>query len=83
MIQIACVYDAFEESRAIPFGQAFFSGHRAAVSDGGRACTAREISCMLNHAGLRKISIERPDPGKDCRGASVNEIPSWIRVDSL
>jgi len=33
-----------------------------AVTEGGRAYTAGEISSLLKSAGLRKVSREKPDP---------------------
>ena len=51
-----------KESKTAPPGPAFFSLHMAAVTDGGRAYTAREISSMLTSAGFRKAVADRPDP---------------------
>ncbi len=50
------------ESKASPPGPVFFSVHMVAVTEGGRAYTAREIAAMLKAAGFRKISADRPDP---------------------
>jgi hypothetical protein len=33
-----------------------------AVTEGGRAYTAREIAAMMKAAGFRDISADRPDP---------------------
>jgi ubiquinone/menaquinone biosynthesis C-methylase UbiE len=49
-------------SKTSPPGPVFFSVHMVAVTDGGRAYTAREIAAMLKAAGFRKISAGRPDP---------------------
>jgi hypothetical protein len=51
-----------EESKTAPPGPAFFSVHMAAVTDGGRAYTAGEISSFLTSAGFRKTSADKPDP---------------------
>jgi ubiquinone/menaquinone biosynthesis C-methylase UbiE len=51
-----------QESKTAPPGPAFFSVHMLAVTEGGRAYTAGEISSLLTSAGLRKVSRERPDP---------------------
>lgn len=40
----------------------FFSVHMVAVTEGGRAYTAREIASMMKEAGFRKISATAPDP---------------------
>lgn len=50
-----------KESKTAPPGPAFFSLHMAAVTDGGRAYTAREIAAMLKSAGFRKPAADRPD----------------------
>jgi ubiquinone/menaquinone biosynthesis C-methylase UbiE len=51
-----------KEGKTAPPGPAFFSLHMAAVTDGGRAYTAREIASMLESAGFRKVAADRPDP---------------------
>jgi ubiquinone/menaquinone biosynthesis C-methylase UbiE/DNA-binding transcriptional ArsR family regulator len=51
-----------EESKTAPPGPAFFSVHMLAVTEGGRAYTAGEISSLLTSAGFRKPKAERPDP---------------------
>jgi len=50
------------EGKTSPPGPAFFSVHMVAVTEGGRAYTAREIATMMKTAGFRKISAGRPDP---------------------
>ena len=50
------------EGKTSPPGPAFFSVHMVAVTEGGRAYTAREIATMMKTAGFRKISADRPDP---------------------
>jgi len=50
------------EGKTFPPGPVFFSVHMVAVTEGGRAYTAREIAGMMKAAGFRKISAERPDP---------------------
>jgi predicted O-methyltransferase YrrM len=55
------------ESKTSPPGPAFFSVHMVAVTEGGRAYTAKEIAGMMRSAGFRKISADRPDP----RGVGV------------
>jgi ubiquinone/menaquinone biosynthesis C-methylase UbiE len=50
------------EGKTSPPGPAFFSVHMVAVTEGGRAYTAREIAAMMKTAGFRKISVDRPDP---------------------
>ncbi|OIP36127.1 MAG: hypothetical protein AUK27_02405 [Deltaproteobacteria bacterium CG2_30_66_27] len=49
------------EGKTSPPGPVFFSVHMAAVTEGGRAYTAREIAAMMKTAGFRKISADRPD----------------------
>ena len=51
-----------KESRTAPTGPAFFSVHMLAVTEGGRAYTAREISSLFRSAGFRKTAADRPDP---------------------
>jgi ubiquinone/menaquinone biosynthesis C-methylase UbiE len=51
-----------KESKTAPPGPAFFSVHMLAVTEGGRAYTAGEISSLLKSAGLRKTNADRPDP---------------------
>ena len=50
------------EGKTSPPGPVFFSVHMVAVTEGGRAYTAREIAAMMKAAGFRKISAARPDP---------------------
>ena len=50
------------EGKTSPPGPVFFSVHMVAVTEGGRAYTAREIAGMMKAAGFRKISADRPDP---------------------
>jgi predicted O-methyltransferase YrrM len=50
------------EGKTSPPGPVFFSVHMVAVTDGGRAYTAREIAAMMKAAGFRKISVDSPDP---------------------
>jgi predicted O-methyltransferase YrrM len=50
------------EGKTSPPGPAFFSVHMVAVTEGGRAYTAREIAAMMKAAGFRKLSAGRPDP---------------------
>jgi predicted O-methyltransferase YrrM len=49
------------EGKTSPPGPVFFSVHMVAVTEGGRAYTAREIAAMLKAAGLRKIAAGRTD----------------------
>ena len=49
------------EGKTSPPGPVFFSVHMVAVTEGGRAYTAREIAAMMKAAGFRKISADRPD----------------------
>lgn len=51
------------KGNASPPGPVFFSVHMVAVTEGGRAYTAREIAAMMKEAGFRKISADPPDPG--------------------
>lgn len=55
------------EGKTSPPGPAFFSVHMVAVTEGGRAYTAKEIAGMLRSAGFRKIVADPPDP----RGVGV------------
>ena len=50
------------EGKTSPPGPVFFSVHMVAVTEGGRAYTAREIAVMMKTAGFRKITVDRPDP---------------------
>ena len=50
------------EGKTSPPGPVFFSVHMVAVTEGGRAYTAREIATMMKAAGFRKISADPPDP---------------------
>lgn len=48
-------------SKTSPPGPVFFSVHMVAVTEGGRAYTAREIAAMLKASGFRKIAAGRTD----------------------
>jgi predicted O-methyltransferase YrrM len=50
------------EGKTSPPGPVFFSVHMVAVTEGGRAYTAKEIAGMMRSAGFRKIAVDRPDP---------------------
>jgi len=50
------------EGKTSPPGPAFFSVHMVAVTEGGRAYTAKEIAGMMRSAGFRKIAADPPDP---------------------
>lgn len=50
------------EGKTSPAGPVFFSVHMVAVTDRGRAYTAREIAAMMKEAGFRNISADRPEP---------------------
>ena len=50
------------EGKTSPAGPVFFSVHMVAVTDGGRAYTAREIAATMKEAGFGNISADRPDP---------------------
>jgi len=49
------------EGKTSPPGPAFFSVHMVAVTEGGRAYTAKEIGGMMRSAGFRKIVADPPD----------------------
>jgi len=49
------------DDRTSPPGPALFSVHMAAVTEGGRAYTAREIARMMREAGLARVAIGTPD----------------------
>jgi predicted O-methyltransferase YrrM len=49
------------EGKTSPPGPVFFSVHMVAVTEGGRAYTAREIAAMMKEAGYRKISAAPTD----------------------
>lgn len=51
-----------EDGGTAPPGPVFFSVHMLAVTDGGRAYSAREIAAMLRKAGFRRIWTGKPDP---------------------
>ncbi len=55
------------EGKTSPPGPAFFSVHMVAVTEGGRAYTAKEVAGMLRSAGFRSVVCERPD----ARGVGV------------
>ncbi len=50
-----------KESKTAPPGPAFFSVHMLAVTEGGRAYTAGEISSLLSSAGFRQTTADKPD----------------------
>ena len=50
------------EGKTSPPGPVFFSVHMVAVTEGGRAYTAREIAAMMKTAGFRQIAADPPDP---------------------
>lgn len=50
-----------EKGGTSPPGPAFFSVHMVAVTDGGKAYSAAEVAAMLRAAGLRKVSVHKPD----------------------
>jgi predicted O-methyltransferase YrrM len=50
------------EGKTSPPGPAFFSVHMVAVTEGGRAYTAKEIAGMMRSAGFRKVAAYPPDP---------------------
>jgi len=50
------------EGKTSPPGPAVFSVHMVAVTEGGRAYTAKEIMGMLRSAGFRKVVADPPDP---------------------
>ena len=56
-----------EKSGTFPPGPAFFSVHMVAVTEGGKAYTAREIASLFRAAGYRKVSADKPD----ARGVGV------------
>src|SRR5512139_4077058 len=56
-----------DDGKVSPPGPVFFSVHMVAVTGGGRAYTAGEISGMMGKAGFRKISAGP----KDARGVGV------------
>ncbi len=49
------------EGKASPPGPVFFSVHMVAVTEGGRAYTAKEIAAMMKTTGFRKIAADPPD----------------------
>lgn len=56
-----------DEGGASPPGPAFFSVHMVAVTEGGRAYSAREIAGMLRAAGFGKATFA----GRDARGVGI------------
>ncbi|HEU5359937.1 MAG TPA: methyltransferase [Candidatus Deferrimicrobiaceae bacterium] len=50
-----------EKGGTSPPGPAFFSVHMVAVTEGGKAYTAREIASFFRAAGYRRVSEGRPD----------------------
>ena len=50
------------EGKTSPPGPVFFAVHMVAVTEGGRAYTAKEIAGMMRSAGFRKIAADPPDP---------------------
>ena len=49
------------ENKTSPPGPVFFSVHMVAVTEAGRAYTAKEIAAMMRKAGLRNIKAFPPD----------------------
>ena len=56
-----------DEGGASPPGPAFFSVHMVAVTEGGRAYSAREVAGMLRAAGFGKTAFA----GRDARGVGI------------
>lgn len=56
-----------DEGGASPPGPAFFSVHMVAVTEGGRAYSARGVAGMLRAAGLGKTTFA----GRDARGVGI------------
>ncbi len=56
-----------DEGGASPPGPAFFSVHMVAVTEGGRAYSAREVAGMLRAAGFGKTTVA----GRDARGVGI------------
>ena len=56
-----------DEGGASPPGPAFFSVHMVAVTEGGRAYSAREVAGMLRAAGFGKTTFA----GRDARGVGI------------
>lgn len=56
-----------DERRTSPPGPAFFSVHMVAVTEGGRAYSAREVARMLRAAGFGKAAFA----GADARGVGI------------
>jgi predicted O-methyltransferase YrrM len=50
------------EGKTSPPGPAFFSVHMVAVTEGGRAYTAKEVAGMMKAAGFRKVAADPTDP---------------------
>lgn len=49
------------ERKTSPPGPVFFSVHMVAVTEGGRAYSAREVASMMKAAGFRKVAADPPD----------------------
>jgi O-methyltransferase domain/Dimerisation domain len=49
------------DTKTAPPATVFFSVHMVAVTEGGRAYSAKEISGMMKTAGFRKIAADPPD----------------------
>jgi SAM-dependent methyltransferase len=49
------------EGKRSPPGPTFFSVHMVAVTEGGRAYAAGEVSAMMKSAGFRKVAVDPPD----------------------
>jgi SAM-dependent methyltransferase len=49
------------DGKTSPPGPVFFSVHMVAVTEGGRAYTAKEIAAMMVKAGFREIAADPPD----------------------
>ncbi len=50
------------EGKTSPPGPVFFAVHMVAVTEGGRAYTAREIAGMMKASGFRRVVSGSPDP---------------------
>jgi SAM-dependent methyltransferase len=50
------------EGKTSPPGPAFFSVHMVAVTEGGRAYTAKEVAGMMKAVGFRKVAVGPTDP---------------------
>lgn len=71
------------EGKVGPPGPVFFSVHIVAVTEGERACTAKEIAGMIRKGGFRKIAVDLPDSrGFGILRASLLSALSTTRVAS-